>query len=90
MKSPTLDPRLDQRLREAQDRFTDLDQSLSDPAVHSRPDKLRALGQERAHLEPVVAAGAQLRSALAEHRQTVLVVELCIMARTALSGARLG
>jgi len=75
MKSPTLDPRLDQRLREAQDRFAALDRALSDPAVHGRPDKLRQLGQERAHLEPVVATGVELRAALSEHRQTLELLE---------------
>jgi peptide chain release factor 1 len=75
MKSPTLDPRLDERLREAQDRFVALDQALADPSVHGKPDKLRALGQERSHLEPVVAAGTELRAALAEHRQTAELLE---------------
>lgn len=67
MKTPELDPRLDQRLREAERRFAELDAALADPAVLSRPDKLRALGQERATLEELVAAGEALRGALAEH-----------------------
>jgi len=75
MKSPTLDPRLDERLREAQDRLVALDQALSDPAVHAKPEKLRDLGQERAHLEPVVAAGAELRTAIAQHRQTAELLD---------------
>ncbi len=68
MKALELDPRLDQRLREAEARFAELDSVLVDPAVLARPEKLRSLGQERAALEPVIAAGAALRAALAEHR----------------------
>ena len=74
MRSPTLDPRLDQRLGEAETRFAELDQVLSDPAVLSKPDQLRALGQERAQLEPVVAAGAQLRSALEQYQGAVVLL----------------
>ncbi len=68
MKTPELDPRLEQRLREAETRFAELDASLADPAVLSRPDKLRALSQERSALEAVVEAGGALRAALEEHR----------------------
>lgn len=75
MKSPILDPRLDQRLREAQDRFVELDQALSDPAVLAKPDRLRELGQERSYLEPVVTTGTQLRTALSEHKQTLQLLD---------------
>ena len=75
MKSPELDPRLDQRLREAERRFADLDSSLADPAVLSRPDKLRALGQERAYLEPVVGAARQLWDALEEFQGAAELAE---------------
>ncbi|MDP2955607.1 MAG: peptide chain release factor 1 [Longimicrobiales bacterium] len=68
MKTPELDPRLEQRLGEAEKRFAELNSALADPAVHSRPEKLRDLGQERSALEAVVEAGGQLRSALTEHR----------------------
>jgi len=67
MKTPELDPRLDQRLREAERRFAELDAALADPAVLARPDKLRELGQERANLEDLVAAGGALRASLSEH-----------------------
>jgi peptide chain release factor 1 len=67
MKSPTLDPRLDQRLQEAEARFSELDEELASPETLSNPDLLRELGQERAHLEPLVSTGRALRSALREH-----------------------
>ncbi len=66
MTSPLLDPRLDQQLSEAVDRFAELDQELSSPEVLSDPDRIRELGQERAHLEPVVRTTRTLRSALEE------------------------
>jgi peptide chain release factor 1 len=68
MKSPTLDSRLHQRLSEAEARFSELDQALASPETLSNPDLLRELGQERAHLEPLVSVGRVLRSALREHR----------------------
>jgi len=75
MKTPELDPRLDQRLREAERRFAELDAALADPAVLSRPEKLRELGQERSVLEEVVAAGSALREALEEHSGAVELAE---------------
>ena len=75
MKTPELDPRLEQRLGEAEKRFAELNSALADPAVHSRPEKLRDLGQERSALEPVVEAGGQLRSALTEHRGAAELME---------------
>jgi peptide chain release factor 1 len=75
MKTPSLDPRLDKRLREAEVRFAELDRVLANPEVLSRPDQLRELGQERAYLEPQVTAGRALRSALAEHRGAVQLLE---------------
>jgi peptide chain release factor 1 len=68
MKPATLDPKLDQRLADAERRFAEVNESLASPEVLSSPERLRALGQERAHLEPIVAAGARLRAALAELR----------------------
>lgn len=75
MRSPTLDPRLDQRLREAETRFVELDEALSDPAVLSRPEQLRTLGQERAFLEPVIVASNSLRRSLSQHREAVHLLE---------------
>ncbi len=68
MKSPTLDPRLDQRLRDAEARFADVESALASTEVLSRPDQLRELGQERAHLEPVVETARRLRAAIHEYR----------------------
>jgi peptide chain release factor 1 len=67
MKAPTLDPRLDKRLREAEERFADLDRDLASPEALSNLDRLRELGQERAYLEPIVMSGRALRAALTEH-----------------------
>ena len=75
MRSPTLDPKLDERLGDAERRFAEVNDALVSPEVLSSPEKLRSYGQERAHLEPVVEAGGALRSALAEHRGTVEVLE---------------
>jgi peptide chain release factor 1 len=56
----TLDPRLVQRLAEAEARLAEIDLQLSSPAVSADPDRLRTLGQERAELEPVVETGKEL------------------------------
>jgi peptide chain release factor 1 len=66
MKSATLDPKLDERLREAERRFAEVNDALTSPDVLSSPDKLRELAQARSHLEPVVIAGGRLRAALQE------------------------
>ena len=65
--STSLDPRMQQRLLEAEERFAEVDRSLADPKVLSDPSRLRELGQERAHLEPVVRTGKALTNAIAEH-----------------------
>jgi len=41
------------------------------PETLTSPDRMRELGQQRAHLEPVVTAGRALRSALEEHTGAV-------------------
>jgi peptide chain release factor 1 len=66
MSTTPPDERLQARLSEAEERLDALDNELSDPGVASDPDRLRALGQERAELEPIVAAADELRSVLAE------------------------
>jgi len=63
-----LDERIEKRLAEAEERFRAVGIHLSDPAVSTDPDRLRTLGRERAELEPVVAAGAELRSLVDEWR----------------------
>ncbi len=60
MKNSIVDPRLVQRLAEAQARLLEVDRSLSDPAVSSDPDRLRSLGQERADLEPVARVAREV------------------------------
>lgn len=64
--SDAIDPRLLERLAEAERRFADLDEQLADPDVLSDPDRLRELGQERNHLDAVVTAGRAFRRVLEE------------------------
>lgn len=66
MKPDALDPRLEERLREAESRFSEVDAALASPEVLSNLDSLKKLGQERSHLEPIVEAGRELRSLLEE------------------------
>jgi peptide chain release factor 1 len=61
-----VDPRLLDRLAEAEKRLGEVDRALSDPAVLGDPDQLRELGRERAHVESIVRLGSELRSALSE------------------------
>jgi peptide chain release factor 1 len=75
MKPATLDPKLEQRLAEAERRFAEVNESLASSEVLSVPDRLRALGQERSHLEPIVNAGERLRAALGEHRGALELLE---------------
>jgi peptide chain release factor 1 len=60
MKTPELDPRLLQRLAEAEARLAEVDEALSDPSVAADPDQLRSLGRERADLEPLAVAGRDI------------------------------
>ena len=61
------DPRLLERLREMQQRFEGVNESLADPDVIQNVDRLRVLGQERAELEPVVRAADELLRLVEEH-----------------------
>ena len=61
------DPRLLERLREMQQRFEGVNESLVDPDVNQNVDRLRVLGQERAELEPVVHAADELLRLVEEH-----------------------
>ncbi len=67
MRHPALDPRLDQRLHEAAERFAEVDSEFASPEALSNPDRLRQLGQERSFLEPVVETARALWTALREH-----------------------
>ncbi|MDH3206735.1 MAG: peptide chain release factor 1 [Gemmatimonadota bacterium] len=75
MKHPTLDPKLDERLRDAEHRFSEVNEALASQAVLSSRDKLRQFGQERSHLEPIVAAGSELRAALMEQGGALELLE---------------
>jgi peptide chain release factor 1 len=68
MKTPTLDPRLERRLRDAEQRLAQVDEALSRPEVLDDLEQLRELGQERAHLEELVSTARALHGALEEHR----------------------
>ena len=68
MKSPTLDPRLEDRLRHAERRFAEVDSELASPDVLSSPSRTRELGQERAHLDDLVTASRELTSALGQYQ----------------------
>jgi peptide chain release factor 1 len=61
-----VDPRLLDRLREARKRFQEVETQLSDPSVLRDPERLKALGQERAALEPVSAAAAEVDGLLSQ------------------------
>ena len=66
MKPPTLDPRLRERLTEAERRFEELDAELISPEVLKSPQRLRELGQERSRLEEIVGIGRELGQATQE------------------------
>lgn len=70
MKNPIVDPRLLQRLAEAEARIGEVDVELSDPAVIGDQEKLRALGMERSDLEPVVTVSRELRRLQEEYEST--------------------
>ena len=62
-----VDERLLKRLREAQERFGDLESELASPDVVQNLDRLRTLGQERAELDPVIRVADELLGLLQEH-----------------------
>jgi peptide chain release factor 1 len=75
MKDVGVDPRLEERLAEAERRFAGVEEALSSPEVLSNPDQLRELGQERAHLEPIVQTGRELHTVLEELSGALEIVE---------------
>jgi len=75
VKSSTLDPRLDERLSDAERRFAGIEEALASPEVLSDPDRLRELGRERAYLEPLVTTARELRETLEERTGAVEVRE---------------
>jgi peptide chain release factor 1 len=64
-----LDERLEQRLADAERRFAQLDEQLSDPAVLRDQKRLRELSQERSTLVDVVGTAVELRRVVAELEQ---------------------
>ncbi len=66
MSGVQLDERLLGRLVEVRRRFAELDEQLADPSVLDDPARLRALGRERATLEPAVRAGDRLEALVSE------------------------
>ena len=46
----------EERLKEAENRFEEVERSLSDPDVASRPDDIKALGKEHSDLKPLIEA----------------------------------
>jgi peptide chain release factor 1 len=75
MSVDEIDPKLLERLDEAEKRFGDLDEQLADPAVLSDPDRLRDLGRERTHLDEVVTAGRAFLKLLDERSGAGEIVE---------------
>jgi peptide chain release factor 1 len=67
MKNSILEPRLLQRLSEAEVRLREVDEQLSMPGVSGDLERLRVLGQERAELEPVVRAAREIRRLMEEY-----------------------
>ena len=67
MKNPIVDPRLLQRLAEAEARLEGVDKELSDSAVVGDPERLRSLGRERSELDPIAKAAKEARRLQEEH-----------------------
>ena len=61
MKNPIVDPRLLNRLAEAEVRLKEVDEELSDPSVVGDQNRLRTLGRERSDLEPIVRTAQEVR-----------------------------
>jgi peptide chain release factor 1 len=70
MKNHLVDPRLIQRLTEAEARLIEVDRELSNPGVVGDPERLRNLGRERSDLEPMVTLSEKLRDLQEQHSST--------------------
>ncbi len=75
MKSPNIDPRLQQRLEEAELRLPEVDSQLASPEVLSSPKRLKDLGRERARLDEIVTASRELRSAIEGQSEAVELLQ---------------
>ena len=69
------DPRLLERLRDAQERFKGVNESLASPDIVQHLDRLRVLGQERAELEPIVRAADELLGLIEEYEGAVELLQ---------------
>jgi len=69
------DPRLLERLREAQERFEGVNELLASPDVVQNVDRLRVLGKERAELDPLVRAADELLGLVKEYEGAVELVQ---------------
>ncbi len=67
MKVLRIDPRLQQRLEEAELRMPEVDSELASPDVLSNPGRLKELGRERARVDQIVTASRALRSVVEDH-----------------------
>jgi peptide chain release factor 1 len=67
MKNFIVDPRLLQRLAEAEARLEEVDRELSDPAVAGDRERLKVLGRARAELEPLAVKAREVRRLLDEY-----------------------
>jgi len=67
MKNSILDPRLLQRLNEADVRLREVDEQLAMPGLSGDLELLRSLGQERAELEPVARTAQEIGRLLEEY-----------------------
>jgi peptide chain release factor 1 len=84
-------PSIRHRLEQVADRFEEITALLADPTVQSDQQRFRALGQEYAQLEPVVACYRDFRSTEAElsaASDMLADAELAELAAEALSEAR--
>ncbi len=53
----------EERLKEAESRFEEVERALADPDVAARPDDIRALGKEHSDLKPLIEAWRFYRAA---------------------------
>lgn len=54
------------RLREMEDRFLEIERRLSDPSIAARPDELKQLGREHAGLRDIIETWRAYRAALGD------------------------
>ena len=59
----------EKRLEDMESRFVEVEQSLGDPEVASRPDELKRLGKEHAELRPTIETWRRYRQARADLEQ---------------------